>query len=60
MTFWDWRGGSALPRFFRFAVLLYFGSGLTFITVSDIFIIVTVIRRQVLCETMRKAVRSQR
>ena len=33
---------------------------LTSITVSDIFITVTVIRRQVLCETMRKVVRSQR
>ena len=58
MTFLKWRGGSALPRFL--SLLLYFGLLLTSITVSDIFITVTVIRRQVLCETMRKVVRSQR
>ena len=51
-------GRRVLPRFL--GLLLYFGSLLTSITVSDIFITVTVIRRQVLCETMRKAVRSQR
>ena len=44
----------------KLSVLLYFGSLLTSITVSDIFITVTVIRRQVLCGTMRKVVRSQR
>ena len=59
---WNKHIGSAgrrvLPRFL--SLLLYFGSLLTSITVSDIFITVTVIRRQVLCETMRKAVRSQR
>ena len=44
----------------KLGVLLCFGSLLTSITVSDIFITVTVIRRQVLCGTMRKVVRSQR
>ena len=51
-------GRRVLPRFL--GLLLYFGSLLTSITVSDIFITVTVIRGQVLCETMRKVVRSQR
>ena len=43
MTFLKWRGGSALPRFLGLS--LYFGSLLTSITVSDIFITVTVMRR---------------